>query len=445
MWRGDPYRFLTKGSEPLHSIRHVGRTWLAIAVVAVACTATTGTASASTRVAYGIQDDAWLAYGPGALEQRVEKLDRLGVKLVRYTLRWDQIAVVPPSQASWPDDPAYRWGAADLVLPALRAHRIAVLLTIWGTPAWANGGYGPNVAPRSKWSIALFVRAAASRFFWVHKWLIWNEPNLPGFLEPTSPAVYVQRLLNPAYDALHAADPANDVGGGATAPYGPVSAVAWIRGMRAARARLDAYAHNPYPARPHVETPLSAGCGRCHSLTLGALRRLQQETSKAWGPKRLWLTEYGYQTNPPDPVFGVTPAVQARYVADAALRAYKASRVDMLVQFLVVDDADPDGWQSGLFTARGSPKPAARVFSLPLAQVLRRGADTTVWGQVRAHAGRRPFRLQELVGSSRRWVGRTRRTDAHGFFQLHVRAGVGARLRIWSPLDKRFSPALVVR
>ncbi len=422
----------------------MGRAWLAIAVVAAACTAA-GTASASPRVTYGIQDDAWLAYGPGTIEQRVDKLDRLGVKLVRYTLRWDQIAPTQPLTPRRADDPAYQWGAADTVLPVLRAHHIGVLLTIWGAPRWTNGGLGPNFAPLSKWSIAWFAEAAASRFWWVHKWLIWNEPNLAGFLRPTTPALYVQRILNPAYDALHAADKANDVGGGVTAPYGAVSAVAWIRGMRAARARLDAYAHNPYPARPHVETPFSTNCGHCHSLTMAALKRLQQETDKAWGPIRLWLTEYGYQTNPPDPVFGVSPAAQARYVADAAARAYWASRVDMLVQFLVYDDADPDGWQSGLFTARGSPKPAARVFALPLAQIVRRDTETKLWGQIRAHEGRRPYRLQELLGPFRRWIGGTRRTDARGFFQRNLRAEKGAKLRVWSPLDQRFSAALVVR
>ena len=32
---------------------------------------------------------------------------------------------------------------------------------------------------------------------------------------------------------------------------------------------------------------------------------------------RLWITEYGYQTNPPDTLFGVTPAEQAKYLRQA--------------------------------------------------------------------------------------------------------------------------------
>jgi hypothetical protein len=42
---------------------------------------------------------------------------------------------------------------------------------------------------------------------------------------------------------------------------------------------------------------------------------------RAFGRKRIWLTEYGYQTNPPDGYLGVSAALQARYLADAAYRA----------------------------------------------------------------------------------------------------------------------------
>ena len=48
------------------------------------------------RIQYGIQDDAWLEFGPGTLEQRVATFDRLGVPLVRFTLHWNQIAMRRP-------------------------------------------------------------------------------------------------------------------------------------------------------------------------------------------------------------------------------------------------------------------------------------------------------------------------------------------------------------
>ena len=45
---------------------------------------------------------------------------------------------------------------------------------------------------------------------------------------------------------------------------------------------------------------------------------------------RIWLTEYGYQSNPPDMFLGVPLALQARYVGEGAYAAYHAPRVDLL-------------------------------------------------------------------------------------------------------------------
>jgi hypothetical protein len=221
--------------------------------------------------------------------------------------------------------------------------------------------------------------------------------------------------------------------------------VTWIRGMRAAGAKLDAYAHHPYPEDAHRETPTSGGCGHCRSITMATLGRLERETADAWGSIPLWLTEYGYQTNPPDRSQGVPPATEARYEGEAALRAYRTPRVEMLVHFLLRDDPDPTGWQSGLYTSSGFAKPAARAFPLPLVQASRQGTQTTLWGQVRPHHGPRPYRLQQLSGGRWDWVGGTRRTNARGFFLRRVDAGRGAKFRVWSALDRAFGIEVAVR
>ena len=92
---------------------------------------------------------------------------------------------------------------------------------------------------------------------------------------------------------------------------------------------------------------------------------------------RIWLSEYGYQTNPPDRLPRRLEAKQAQYLDEAALRAYRAPRVDMLIQYLVQDEPDLGGWQSGLLTAAGVPKPSYAAFALPLAveQRSRREGD----------------------------------------------------------------------
>jgi hypothetical protein len=421
----------------------MARKWSVLAAAVVALCAS-GSASASQHIDYGVKDDAWLAFGPGSLDQRVRMLNDLGVNVVRYTLRWDEIAQRRPRYPRFYASHAYTWGSADRVLKALRRHHITIVLGITGTPRWANGGHRPNFAPTSSKFIRDFAHAAGRRYWWVHKWLIWNEPNQSRFLLPPSPEVYVQRILNPAYTALHAKNRRNRVAGGGTAPRGKLSPVTWIRRMAAAGAMLDAYAHHPYPLDPS-ETPISGGCGYCRSITMATLDRLGRATLAAWGPIPLWLTEYGYQTNPPDRELGVSWTKQALYENEAALRAYRAARVVMLIHFLVRDDPDPEGWQSGLITSRGVAKPALRAFALPLAQQSRIGTSTVLWGQVRPHHGPRPYRLQRLISGRWRWITGTRKTNDRGFFRRTVHAGSGAQFRIYSALDRKFGVALVVR
>jgi hypothetical protein len=315
-------------------------------------------------------------------------------------------------------------------------------------PSWANGGRRPQVAPASARHMGEFAFAAATRYPFVRFWTVWNEPNQARWLSPTSPGTYVRRLLNPAYASIHAANPRAKVGGGVTAPRGNVagvSPVAWIRGMAAAGARLDAYAHHPYPTRPSVETPWSGGCRHCETLSMADLDQLLTEVTRPFGPKRIWLTEYGYQSNPPDTWLGVSPALQAMYHAAAALRAYQAPRVDMLIHFIVQDDGLGEGWQSGLRWASGRAKPAYDAFRLPLAQAERNGASVTVWGQVRPRTGKQMYRLQQLRSGTWRWVGGTRETEWRGIFTRTVRAVPGSKLRLWSPKDSAFSAVLIVR
>jgi hypothetical protein len=414
----------------------------------LALLATAGAAGAAPGVRYGLQDDAWLAAGPspGSLDARIAVLKKLGVDLVRYNLRWDRIAPTRPAAARDPDDPAYDWASSDPVVNALHTAGIPVLLTIYGTPPWANGGRAAAYAPRGASSIAAFASAAARHYPWVTTWAIWNEPNEIRWLRPVSPKVYVQRILNPAYRALHAVIPDVEVAAGVTAPRANahgLSPIAWVRGMRAAHARLDAYAHNPYPSSP-LETPVSGGCRYCTTVTMATLGRLIAQVNHSFGRKPIWLTEYGYQTNPPDDIAGVSLATQARYTDQAALRAYRLPQVRLIIHFLYRDEPDAGGWQSGFQTVAGKLKPAFDAFRLPLAEVSRSGSTTLLWGQIRPRSGRQPYVLQRRSGE--RWlsVGGRWLTGAAGFFSRRVYAAPGARFRFFSPRDHAHSRTLVV-
>ena len=88
--------------------------------------------------------------------------------------------------------------------------------------------------------------------------------------------------------------------------------------------------------------------------------------TRLYGNKRIWITEYGYQTNPPDRLFGVTYARQAAYLTQAFAIARKNPRIDMMLWFLIRDERSIGGWQSGLETVGGKKKPSWTAFkSIP--------------------------------------------------------------------------------
>jgi hypothetical protein len=414
---------------------------------AAACVAP-APARAAKNIQYGIQDDAWLQYGPGTLGQRLATFKNLGVPLVRFTLHWNQIALRRPKHPDSPRDPAYDWRHPDRILRGLRRYGLTPVLTLVGTPPWANGGRKPNYAPPHPRDFRAFARAAATRYPWVRYWLIWNEPNHPLWLKPTKAAIYVQHLLNPGYEGIHAVLHSARVGGGVTAPragLGGVSPVVWIHGMALAHAKLDAYAHHPYPAAP-FETPSGHGCRFCPTITMATIRKLLILVKRYFGSKPIWLTEYGYQTNPPDQLLGVPPKRQATELSLAAMRAWRLPRITMLIQFLYRDEVSLGRFQTGLVFADNKPKPSLQGFKLPFAEMGRKGTVTSLWGQVRGGPpGVKPYQLEILHKNAWTAVGHAQMTNGDGFFVRTIRLKKGALLRIWAPRERRLSIQLRVR
>ena len=421
--------------------------FLVLPLLAAACLGA-GSGQASTGVRYGIQDDAWLEFGPGTLEQRLVTFKRLGVPLVRFTVRWNEVALRRPKDAASPRDRAYDWRRPDRVLRGLRRHGLTPVLTLVGTPAWANSGRPPNFAPPRPRDFRAFATAAARRYSWVRYWVIWNEPNKRLWLRPTRSKIYVEHLLNPGYEGIHAVLPRARVGGGATGPKGGAGGVApsaWVRGMYAAGAKFDAYAHHPYPSSP-AETPSSGGCRSCPSITMATLPKLLILVRRSFGPKPVWLTEYGYQTNPPDTFLGVPPKKQATMLSLAAMRAWRLPRVTMLIQYLYRDELALSRFQSGLVFANDRWKPSRQGFQLPFAQMARRGEQAVLWGQIRnGKPGRKTYRLEVLRRNAWVPVGRARLTNDQGIFMRTIRVKRGTLFRIWAPGQRRLSQQLRIR
>src|SRR4051794_28327193 len=119
---------------------------LGLLVAAAAALVAPATSSASPSARFGVQDDAILGAGPSG-DSTLDTLDVLGVRLVRFTVDWRRVAPRRPEHPLDPSDPAYDWTSTDRVLDGLHRRGISVLVTLWKTPAWANGGLGANAMP----------------------------------------------------------------------------------------------------------------------------------------------------------------------------------------------------------------------------------------------------------------------------------------------------------
>jgi hypothetical protein len=369
-------------------------------LVLFAATARSSTESRSLRL--GIFDDAHILGGdPGTV---FPELTALHVRLIRVTLWWGGTIGVAsgsrPASPRDPADPAYDWSRYDSVVRAAAASGIQVMFTILGSPAWASGSPAWNRAPKVAADLQAFAAAAARRYDGtfapagatvlpeVRYWTAWNEPNNPVFLRPQyvrsgggwviQSARDYARICNAVVTGIKSDEVAKPlVACGVTAPRGnnqagsaraSVSPLVFLRAMRSAGARgFDAYAHNPYygaPAEtPTTPPPLGPSGQASTAVTLGNFGFLVREVTRLYGPLRIWITEYGYQTNPPDRAFGVSWAKQALYLRQAFDTARANPRVDMFLWFLLQDEAPLARWQSGLVTVAGKHKPAFAVFA----------------------------------------------------------------------------------
>ena len=372
---------------------------IAATALVVAASMLASDASASQYLKVGIFDDAQVLYGTP--EQVFPLLASTGSTLVRANLWWSgpgiTVAKRRPVRPMNPADPAYDWSTYDRTVTFAANNGMQVVFSIVGSPRWANGGQGWNSPPTSAADMKAFAIAAATRYSGkyvgpdgkilprVSSWLAWNEPNNPVFLRPQyvrSGSTWViqsakdyARICNAIVQGVHQVK-GGKVACGVTGPRGnnnpsteraSVSPIPFLRAMKRYGAKgFDAYAHHPYYGTP-TETPTTKPPQGVRgqaptAVTLANLDVLTKTLTELYGNVRIWITEYGYQTNPPDTFFGVTPANQASFLTQALAIVRKNPRIDMFLWFLLKDESRPEGWQSGLMTATGTKKPSFAAF-----------------------------------------------------------------------------------
>ncbi len=346
-----------------------------------------------------------------------------------------------------------------------------------GLPASVDPGFQPGTTPLPA----------------VREWGIWNEPNFPSWLNPfqkslghgkvemLQPSLY-RGIVNAAWAGLQAGGHRGDTFLiGETANFGNVYSNPFIEDLYCVSGSKplsgNAAALVGCPTRPNRgafvrgNPGLFGATGWAHHpygfdqapnqrynapqwVTLQNMSWMENTLNRAlsaYGKSRrggmpLYMSEWGYKTDPPNPYIAITLADQAAWLDEGDYMTWQTPYVRALDQFLLYDDLPNAGkprgsraywstFQTGLLFGNGSEKPAFAAYRLPIwLPSAHHGSRVTVWGQLRLadHSGVQSAEIQFQRGGSGAWaklVGIQTR-NSEGYFENHVSIPAKGNVRI---------------
>jgi hypothetical protein len=314
-------------------------------------------------------------------------------------------------------------------------------------PRWAEGPARPSSAAAGTWlpdarAFGQFAQAAARRYRHIKQWQVWNEPNLAYYLSPqwrrqkrrpiaVAPGHY-RRMLNSAYAGLKRVNRHNRVVAAGTAPYGdPPGDVRmfpttfWRLLLRRAT-HFDAYDHHPYAVagpRRHAVNPGDVSIPDLRRLTRIVRTATRRGHELPRGSKPLWITEFGWDSRPPDPR-GVPSRRLARWLTDALYLLWKQGA--HVVMWSQIRDAPATGgydrtYQGGLLRLSGHTKLASRAYGFPVACQRMAHRRLRVWGLAPKSGRLRIVRGRRTIGKLRVRRGRVFLRTVRGRRGVHAR------------------------
>jgi hypothetical protein len=307
-----------------------GRTGSTSAVTAVSASSSTISSTSSTSTvlstvlpaqpapsgeAFGVSvnrlfNDA--TYTPSQIDTQLQALRDTGATLARSDALWEA------SEPAAPVDGVhhYDWGFDDAIAGSLAAHDLTWLPILDYSAPWAQSIPGQDHSPpRSDGDYAAYAQAFAARYgsggsFWrEHPGLpaepaqtieIWNEPDNAEFWTPApNPGGYADLYLA-ARGAIGAVDPsARVIVGGLTDPTGFLPAMVLDRpGLRG---HIDGVAIHPYGTPSVVLSKVRASRATLTALGMPAVP--------------VYVTEFGWTTDPPGALNYVPEALRADYIS----------------------------------------------------------------------------------------------------------------------------------
>ncbi len=442
---------------------------IVLVCAAAASVALPGSASASSGQLMIMQDDARLYRGTGAERSAtLDEMKALGTDVVKVQVYWDEIAPGPRKPAGFDGaNPSnYNWSAYDAIVRGALARGMRPFLSLGGrAPRWAtkkktrrhNGTYRPSAK-----QFRLFSQAAGRHFPEVHIWSEWNEVNLSSWLQPQrgkhgvplSPSIYRNLYLSGhkgLVDSGHGADTIllgelMPLGRGSGKKFPPLD---FLREMvclskhyhqyrgRAAKRRgckrvgripTSGIAIHPYTPRGSIHRRPKSG--DTSITTLSRLTRTVDRLARRGKFARrlpLWITEFGFQTRPPDP-FQYSIKKVPGYLDESEWIAFRNRRVRSHDQYTVVDDKKNSGsifrrwagFQQGLRFSSGKAKPGVySAFRMP-AFVRALGGAVQVFAGLRSSPGATATVFSRKRGGKYKQLG-TATLNSAGYFQRTFR------------------------
>lgn len=388
-----------------------------------------------------------------------------------------------------PDSPGYAWGLYDQMVLRARRHGLKLALVISPPiPFWASeepwrcphriGGYA-NLTLSCMWKPSLdlysqFVEAVVRRYGTradgpyggeVVLWSFWNEPNLEHYLYPQFArsrfgpvdwaAVRYREMWLAGYRAIARHDPRSRrrvLFGDTAAISAPMrtlyAALCLDPSGRPFRGRMRALhgcrrvrrlpiaglALHPYNnfaigsvfSRTPIKDALPmAYLGRAHELLDRAARYRRI-------PRRrpIYITEFGFQSSPPDPRGEALPLRRhAAAINEAERLFYGDRRIRSVAQYELFDVPDPADFNTGLRLPEGAHKPAYDAYRMPLVVTRLRRHLVEVWGAVRPAERRVRATVEIARGRGAGRVIRRPRTNPAGYYRFRLRRRNAHRLR----------------